>query len=722
MRRVVNVRATVLAAASETAVILILALGGKSVGAALIIGLFMLAAYIIAGVVSVKTSKKKLLAALVFAFVLSVVTAATYTIRLFSYNSFVPDTNAQYEVGGEIDAVVSKHGTVESLTLTAVKIDGKKTNGKVQVFFEEDDVPADSLPLGASFSVRGKLRAVELVSDAEINGSAYRKNLRYKLYAEYSDAVSVAGKAGLFVRMRATIYNRLRSACGYKYGSVAYCMLTGDKSELDSTASDMFTLAGIGHVLAVSGLHVGLIAGMLEFLLRKLRVPRLARVISVVAALSLYAAFVGFSASVVRAVIMCAVALATLVNGQRKDALCSLWFAYSLILAAEPFLLGEVGFLMSFSAVFGLVLFAGTFTKILRKIKLPKFAAAPLAATVSAQIGTLPVSAYFFGATQTYSVLFNLLAVPLLSVLFALFLFITPISILFKTDVLLRVCGMGLAVTDILVGFAANLPFASLNTVPNKAVFAAYPAMFVASKFFMLPKLKRTVSLCVFALVLSSVFLPSAVAPQVPRKLRNSVLAVNSYGEVTTVILTEKAFVVGDVKNPSALSRTLEKYGILKIEAILLNRLTEEAGESVSELMRKYSVQKVLCPLDCVEPDGLAAMGKYKNFYAWEESPLQSFAPVSVGSRHAGYIYTSETGAALLAVSYSSRYTALSPETLDSAAIIRCFAYSNAYSERIYLTNLPRGYFGEEPAHQFSTAELGSFAFGLSSGTVISKK
>ena len=176
MRRVVNVRATVLAAASETAVILILALGGKSVGAALIIGLFMLAAYIIAGVVSVKTSKKKLLAALVFAFVLSVVTTATYTIRLFSYNSFVPDANAQYEVDGEIDAVVSKQGTVESLTLTAVKIDGKKTNGKVQVFFEEDDVPADSLPLGASFSVRGKLRAVELVSDAEINGSAYRKN------------------------------------------------------------------------------------------------------------------------------------------------------------------------------------------------------------------------------------------------------------------------------------------------------------------------------------------------------------------------------------------------------------------------------------------------------------------------------------------------------------------------------------------------------------------
>ena len=721
MRRVVNVRATVLAAASETAVILAFLLGDISVVAAAIFGSLIFAAYVVAGVACVKASNRKLLASLVFAFVFSVVTSIAYIVIFCTYHSFEPDVNSEYEVSGDIDTVAAKNGVAEGVTLTAVKADGKKIRGKVYVVFDEDDVLEESLPLGASLSLKGKMRAIELVTNGEIDGASYRKNLRYMVYAEYSDAVVVPHKAGLTVRMRAAIYNRLRAACGDKYGSIAYCMLTGDKSELDRTASDMFTLAGIGHVLAISGLHVGLMSGILEFLLRKLRVPRLIRVISIIAALTLYAAFVGFTASVVRSVIMCAVALVTLVNGQRKDELCSLGLAYSVILAAQPFLLGEVGFLMSFSAAYGLVLFAGTFTKALRKIKLPKFMASPLSATVAAYAGTLPVSAYFFGATQTYSVLFNLLAVPLLSVLFALFLFLTPLSILFKTNVLLRVFGMGFALTDIFVSFAASLPLATLNIGQYKALFAAYPAMFVASRFFMLPKLKRTVSVCVFVLMFSAILMPSAVAPDVPRKLRNSALIVDSYADVTTVILTEKAVVAGDVKSSAALSNTLKRYGIKKLDAVILNKLTAEAGESVSELVKKFSVGKVVCPLDCVESDGLAAMGSYKNFYAWEESPVQGFTPVSAGARHAGYIYDSGTGAKLLMVSYSSRYSALSPETLDSSAIIRCFAYTNAYSERIYLTNMPRGYFGEEPAHQFSTAELGSFAFAFETGG-LSKK
>ncbi len=62
---------------------------------------------------------------------------------------------------------------------------------------------------------------------------------------------------------------------------------------------------------------------------------------------------------------------------------------------------------------------------------------------------------------------------------------------------------------------------------------------------------------------------------------------------------------------------------------------------------------------------------------------------------------------------YSASYTNIAVEIIDEAPIIRCFMYLNAYPDRIYITNMPKGYLGETAAYQYSLAENREFVFDL---------
>ena len=200
-------------------------------------------------------------------------------------------------------------------------------------------------------------------------------------------------------------------------------ILLGEKRGVPDHVRTAFTRAGVNHVLAVSGLHVGLIAAVVFFGLGAFGCGRRTTAWATVCAVLLYALVTGLPPSVVRASMMCAITIWGRLGNTQGDGLNSLGLAGFLILIFRPQDLFDVGFQLSFSATGGILLFY-------RPIRawLPggggsgmgQWVWTPLAVSVAAQVGTLPFVLAYFGFLSVVSVLANLVVVPLMAAAVAL--------------------------------------------------------------------------------------------------------------------------------------------------------------------------------------------------------------------------------------------------------------------------------------------------------------
>lgn len=225
-------------------------------------------------------------------------------------------------------------------------------------------------------------------------------------------------------------------------------MTLGLKGAIPWETMDAFRRAGTIHVFAISGLHVGAIALMMVWFLSFLGVPRTFVIVPLAPLLASYVYMTGMQPSAVRAALMVCIHFFGIFAGRRPEGLCTVSLALLLILVADPLAVKEVGLLMSFSMVGGIMLFAQPVGAICRKIgrcaqlaqnralaiqseaagdqfarvrRWPKdclilawngfvsvFAAALCAALVS-----FPLTAYAFGTLVPYSILANMVVVPL---------------------------------------------------------------------------------------------------------------------------------------------------------------------------------------------------------------------------------------------------------------------------------------------------------------------
>lgn len=196
---------------------------------------------------------------------------------------------------------------------------------------------------------------------------------------------------------------------------IVRAMLLGEQDAVPDTWRDWMTDSGIVHLLAVSGLHVGLWYLLLGYALRLLPVSPRTRWWLLCALLFVYAMVTGLKASVLRASIM----LLALGGGQvvrrKVDPLTSLSLAALLILLVRPLDLFSAGFQLSFLAVLGIALLRPALQRLLGF--LPGRAREPVGMTLAAQLGSLPTAAYWFGRVSVVGILTNLVAVPLAGLL-----------------------------------------------------------------------------------------------------------------------------------------------------------------------------------------------------------------------------------------------------------------------------------------------------------------
>lgn len=207
---------------------------------------------------------------------------------------------------------------------------------------------------------------------------------------------------------------------GDKERGLAEALLIGYKDDLDKNLVQSYSNTGVVHVIAISGLHLGIIYWLLLLLTKPLKHRKISwlRFLTIVAALWLFSFLAGAQPSVLRSALMFTVIALGTVIVRRTSVYNTLALSAFLLLCINPFWLWDVGFQLSYAAVLSIIIFfRPIYTWLYFPNKALDFIWKLLAVSLAAQLLTLPISVYHFHQFPVLFLFTNLLAVPLSSVI-----------------------------------------------------------------------------------------------------------------------------------------------------------------------------------------------------------------------------------------------------------------------------------------------------------------
>ncbi|MCL2555624.1 MAG: ComEC/Rec2 family competence protein [Firmicutes bacterium] len=516
--------------------------------------------------------------------------------------------NGSVNLSGVVDSDVTRDGT-RRIFLSNVTIDGEAFNGRVQLFVHNEDFVLEP---GTIINQNVNIRSVFLVEGFDINGWAFRNNVRFTANTRSINPHTLQlGRAGFFVRVRHLIARTLIGHMGQTYGGIAYGMVTGDGAFIDGGTRDYFGAAGLAHILAVSGLHLNFATAMFAFFLTKLKLRR--QIISGVSTgfIIFYALLAGLSPSVIRASIMSLVGIYVFLFGNRADSLSSLSFAASLILIFAPFFLFEIGFLYTMSAVFGIIIFTKPLSKAFKKVKIHHKIANAFALTLSVQIGIAPISIFTFHDLAIYSRFVNLIMMPFIAILFMGIIISLIFTLITGWGTLLVVMGLGIGVVDLVAMGVSTLPFALIVVYTTPAIFVLYFLYLIISKYLILPK-KRLI------IVFSGILCIILIFAQSPTHVAQfSIVPLESdFNTISLVKNENEVFLIGDINSGGFnIREALNQMNIRRLDAVFVNRMNYRTARNLLTINRFFNDFRVYFPFYNYDGFGLDLLS-HRGIYA----------------------------------------------------------------------------------------------------------
>lgn len=231
-----------------------------------------------------------------------------------------------------------------------------------------------------------------------------------------ADSVEAVGWAApryeLRARVRAALFDRI-DGMGYRAGGLFRALTTGSRAQLSRAQQASFRESGSSHLLALSGMHLGIIAAVVFAATRVLWGNRVAFLITLVAAVG-YVALVGARPSLLRALTMFAVGGGIALAYRSTEPINVLAVAVALPVIVTPHLAGELSFQLSVFSLVGIIAIAPlVYRRLVRRV--PRLLAAPLSAAFGAQLATAPLTLGVFGVVHPVAVLSSLLLVPMVT-------------------------------------------------------------------------------------------------------------------------------------------------------------------------------------------------------------------------------------------------------------------------------------------------------------------
>lgn len=298
------------------------------------------------------------------------------------------------------------------------------------------------------------------------------QGIAVRFFINEDDIVEIKESAGIisyFNRVRhdlkTILYQTNLSPSAKEFYATA---ILGDSSEMTESTQKTFRDSGLSHILALSGLHVGVIAMLISLALWPLRIFTDRRITSVLVILLLwfYAAIAGFGPSVTRAVIMTSIYICGQMAQRRSSPFNSLCFAAFAILIFDPTSLFSIAFQLSFAAVASIITFSDVLNPISRRSRVAYFFASYLSISISAMIGTGFISALYFHSFPLYFLPANILITFLLPIIIGGGLILIVWQLISPVPELITIqLSYLIEIINSIASFFSNLPNSTLNNI-----------------------------------------------------------------------------------------------------------------------------------------------------------------------------------------------------------------------------------------------------------------
>lgn len=312
-----------------------------------------------------------------------------------------------------------------NIYLKGVEVEnGEKSVSVKRIFVNTEKIP--NVKIGNIIKVRGKLRQFEEAANkGNFDSRKYYLSLGFygKIEAGTIEVINsdYSGiRQGLY-ELRMEIIERLEKLCSDNNGifsiinnknGIIGAIILGDKTDLDSDIKELYSVSGIAHILAISGLHISFVGMAIYRLLRRRFRFLFSAAVSIPVVLS-FGIMSGFGISTIRAIIMFILKIIGEVLGRKYDAITAISLAGLVLLVQNPFVVCNSGFQMSFGAIIAIVLILPIVEEILNTDnKIIKV----ISANFTISLVMNPILAWNYYELPTFSFLLNIVVVPLMSV------------------------------------------------------------------------------------------------------------------------------------------------------------------------------------------------------------------------------------------------------------------------------------------------------------------
>ncbi len=529
----------------------------------------------------------------------SLLSAATFTLSDTVREK--EDSLAGYrkEISGTVTDISSdSYGKIHSAVLSHCTVNNTKIYSKIRIYPDEKSV--------FSYGDKLKISADELfVTEGDGIFRYHTLSDRCHLAGTYKAencTVTAAGKSlyNAILKFKGFSSSKLKAALGDNAFAVSQALLTGSRDNLSPELSSAFRICGVSHIFAVSGMHLSLWTGMFFIILK--RRAKLSPVPNILASVFVifYIVFTGFSPSVLRAGIMLITVFIGRFIRRHADPLNSLGLAGTILTVPDPYLAGNISFILSFVATGAIAFwseyllsgkkeFHGFFRKIKNRMMKPFY---DTVTSVAVMLTTLPAVSLFFGYASLLSPLASLIITPLAEAVMVLSSFIV---ILPSCNILhSAVSGISEALCESLTDTVTKLSAADFMLIPVKPsvllpIFAVVTALCIL--FLVFFREKKKAFICILSGILIFTGLTTAdiythkdeTEIKILGKENATLISVSDYTGSCAIIGSGGSFSL-----VSEMSRNLHGKGITKADLLLIPREKDTENKNTAYLQKSF--------------------------------------------------------------------------------------------------------------------------------------
>lgn len=480
---------------------------------------------------------------------------------------------------GEVCSVVGRVERVTDGDRVAVTI-----NGRINGFRARIMVYGSGLSCEMSDEISLTVRVSKLEDSPYFRAREYYLPDGVLLRGTVEEVVEISHKrSGVFDKIRDYsdfVSRKIRRVAGGEAGELLAAMVTGDRTAFSDSLRLKLNRAGAGHLAAVSGLHVSVVAAAVMFVLRRVHAPRWLAALLTEVCIGGFIVFSGLRVSAIRAGIMLSVVVLGSVVRRRADALNSISFCALLMTALNPYAAADSSLVLSLAGVFG----AGVMSNgIIREFGLRSRVAKALAVSVCAAFATAPFAAIWFDELSLISPLTNLFVIPICSAALVLAMAYAALGCAFPPLLKLAgaLCRAVIAGCDVL----SELDFSYIPIGEGAAFAALALAAVICAAVYLITKKPRITAL--LAVVCMAGFITFTSASALQRRGKTQLFVMNYDNNAGLLLRKGGECIIIDFSGglSRAAQTVISRNGVTQVRAAAILNRTDAGYSAYSKMM-----------------------------------------------------------------------------------------------------------------------------------------